>query len=139
MVKKSKLKQDYIFSLSCSHLHCPKWNHIFTNHPTRGLSDSLAPRAIHLASCPSIPETPEERKMIHCQAMYPFFQNFSNSSKLFIPKISQIPHPSQNSHTNIFKKITSSLQTSSLLFITQNFSSSSLSINKFQYNNIHAQ
>ena len=60
MVKKCKLKQDLIFSLSFSHIHCPKQDHSFTFQPTRGLADSLAPRAIHLASWPSVLETPIE-------------------------------------------------------------------------------
>ena len=94
-------KEAFIFSSSCFHLHCPKRDRSFTSQPTRALANFLAPRAIHLASWPSVLETPIEHNN-DARVSYVYYSKSSqtlptlpNFSSSLYPKF---PNPFQNSH-----------------------------------------
>ena len=129
-MKKSKLNQSFIFSSSCLYLQCSKRDHDFTSKPTRGLAEFLTPRSIHLASCPYVPEIPRKHNS-DAWVSY-LYSSKSSQTLLTLPNFSSSQYlkfsiPFQNSRKYLQEK-NPHFPTSSLLFITQNSSSYSLSI-----------
>ena len=119
MVNKYQLKQYFIFSSSSFHLHFPKWKHSFTSYPTRGLTNSLAPGAIQLASWPFVPNISKEHNsgaalswVLIISRVLRFFQTFHPP---IIPK-APIPAKILTKYLQAKNRV---LPISSLLFITK--------------------